>query len=140
MEEPLTAEEAELLRNQLGYGYPEPEEKQNIFNFFKKVINMIDNSKTGNLTDDEIGWARIPVRTNLELSNYCKVMGMKGFSDVFKAEAQIVAGTSLSREGFLDNLAVTQKREAQTSLKKTGMQKVNKGWFKSKEPPPPETF
>lgn len=132
-EEPLTPEEVEILKGQLGYGYPEPEEKQNIFNFFKRVIHMSDNRKTGNLTTDELGFVRIPVRTNLELSNYCKVMGMKGFSEVFKEEAQITAGTSLSKEGFLDNLAVTQKREAETRLRKSSSQQINKGWFKPKQ-------
>ena len=135
-DEGLTQEEQEALADLdelgKGYGYPQPEDKQNIYNYFKKVIAMLDNTKTANLTDDELGVAKIPVRTNQELALYCEKMGMKGFADYFKNEAQILLATSLSREGFLDKLAVTQKRESEF---KTKAPKVNKGWFQKKKQP-----
>lgn len=132
-EENLTDEEVEALAQMgLGYGYPKAEEKQNIFAFFRKVISMSDTTRTSNLNEDELGLAKIPVRTNLELSEYCKVMGLKGLSTYFNQEAQIITNSSLSREGFLDRLAVTQKREMETKLKRP--KSVNKGWFKKKQP------
>ena len=122
----MTPEELEILKSM---NYPQEEEKQNIFTFFKKVISMEDNSKTGNLTKDEIGLVRIPVRTAQDLSLFCDVMGSKGLSYYFKEKAQITLGTSLSRDGFLDKLAVTQKREVEA--KKRNLTQ-NKSWFKPK--------
>ena len=134
---PITPEEAGIMEQQLGYGYPEPEEKQNIFNFFKRVVSQSDNTKTANLEDEEIGQVNIPMRTNLDLANYCEFMGMPGFAEVFKKDAQVVAAPSLSRQGALIQLAVTQKREAETRIRKQAP-KENKGWFKPKNQP--QTF
>ena len=131
-EEPeLTEEEMKEMEDVISGSYPKEEEKQNIFTYFKKIIEDKFNVKTANVTDEELGMATIPVRTNLQLSLYCKQMGMKGFSDYFLDESQIILGTSLSREGFLNKLAVTQKRESEF---KTGTKphRENKGWFKKK--------
>jgi len=134
MEEELTPEEAQELQEMLGY--PRQEEKQNIYAYFKKVLSVEDNSKTAFLTDEELGLVKIPVRTNQEIALYCEVMGMgsvnekKGFAGYFIKEAQITLATSLSREGFLDKLAVTQKKESEI---KTRKRTVNRGWFKKKE-------
>jgi len=120
----LTPEEQEALE-EISYGYPKEEEKQNIYNFFKSVILNKDNTKTANLLNEELGIVKIPVRTNQEIALYCDVMGMgsinemKGFAGYFMKEAQILLGTSLSREGFLDKLAVTQKREVESKTRKS---------------------
>lgn len=123
----------EEIRKALGYGYPEAEEKADVISFFREIIRRAENIKTANLTNEEVGWARLPVRTNIDIANYCELMGMQGFSTVFEKDAQTTLGTSLSREGFLDKLAVTQKKESQTSLQNLkGVQK-KKGWFGKKE-------
>ena len=137
MEESLTLtpeEEAALEENygNYSYGYPTPEEKNNIYTYFKRVIGMFDNTKTANLTADEIGMVKIPVRTNLEIAQYCESMGMKGFANFFKKEAQILLGTSLSREGFLNKLAVTQKRESEIKTR-NAQPRDSKGWFTKKK-------
>ena len=134
-EEDLTPEEVEALET-AGYGYPKAEEKQNIYNYFKKVILMKDNTKTGNLTKEEIGMPLTPVRTNQEIALYCQVMGMKNFGQYFQDDAQIMLGTSLSREGFLDKLAVTQKRESE--FKTRHPLQTKQGWFAKKKPMPEE--
>jgi len=124
----------EEIRKALGMGYPEPEEKVSVLNFLKNIIDRKENVKTGNLTPDEIGEARIPVRTNLELSSYCKFMGMDAFANVFQEDAQRILATSLSRGGFLPILAVTTKKETQTSLKNIGASTQKKrGFFNKKE-------
>lgn len=141
-EEELTPEEEKVLKEIEGsYDYPQAEEKQNIYNYFKKVITMRDNTKTANLTNEELGLAKIPVRTNQEIALLCEALGMgnisegdkegRGFAGYFQREAQILLGTSLSREGFLNKLAVTQKRELDTT--KTKRPLVKKGWFAKKE-------
>ena len=135
VDEPLTDEEAFDEISQL---YPTQEEKQNIFTYFKKVILQKNNIKTANLTNDEIGLVKLPVRTNLEIAQYCDSMGMKGFSSFFEKEAQILLGTSLSREGFLDKLAVTQKRESEIKTRKSAPPRT--GFFGKKKQQEPKSY
>lgn len=111
--------------------YPVPEEKQNIFTYFKKVIDVPMNIKTANISKDEIGMVKLPVRSLLGISQYCGAMGMLGFQNYFKQEAQITLGTSLSFEGFLNKLAVTQKRESE--IKTRGMPSKRRGFFGKKK-------
>ena len=134
--EKLTPEEMEELEEILGgSGYPKQEEKQNILALFKKVINIEDNTKTANLTEEELGLSKLSVRSNQEIALYCDSMGMgdlktqTGFAGYFQKEAQITLGTSLSRLGFLLKLAVTVKKESEI---KTKQRSTNKGWFKKK--------
>ena len=122
--------ELEVIRKELGLGYPEPEEKINILNFLKEIVTRKENVKTANLTNAELGDARIPVRTNLELASYCKFMGMDTFSNVFQDDAQILLGSSLSRGGFLPVLAVTTKKESKSSIDRLGAsEKQKKNWY-----------
>ena len=131
MSDELTAEDIEALENS-GYGsLPEKEDKQSILSFFNKVIGMTDNTKTGNVSIDELGEVKLPIRTNLELHNYCSTMGMKGLSDYFIRRAQIISGSSLSKDGFLDQLIVTQKKESEIK-RKTSSTAQKKNWFKPK--------
>lgn len=129
-DETLTDEDKEVLE-QLGYGYPKQEEKVNVYSYFKKVLAMKDNLKTANLKEEELGTVVTPVRTNEQIALYCESMGMKGFADYFKKESQILLASSLSRDGFLDKLAVTQKREMETKTKEPKL--IKRGWFKPKE-------
>jgi len=56
--------------------------------------------KIGNLTKDEIGLPRLPVRTLLELSDDCHIISsMSSFETDFKKQAQDMVNTSLSKEG-----------------------------------------
>jgi len=137
MDEQLTAEEIELLQ-QSGMGYPQQEEKNNIFTFFKKVLNMDDTSRTANLTEVELGGIRIPVRTLEMLSLYCIQMGLTGLGEHFMKEAQVITNTSLSRLGFLDQLVVTSKREMGTiATRAPPTVNQKKRWFKKKNPAGP---
>ena len=121
--------EEEQLRNALGLGYPEQEEKVSVLAFLKEIINRQENVKTGNLSPDELGEAKIPVRTNLDLANYCKFMDMHGFADVFNDDAQVLLASSLSRGGFLDQLAVTTNKNNTSALKNIGAPQKKKGGF-----------
>jgi len=128
----LTQEDVEALRN-LGYGYPQPEEKHNPISFLKFILKRHKNIKSGNLNDEELGHVHLPVRTNLDLSHYCNAMGMGNFGKFFEGDAQTILGSSLSKGGFLNILAVTQRRESTASLKKAFNQTKKRGWFPKKE-------
>ena len=127
--------EDEETRKAMGYGFPEQEEKHNLIAFFRHILEQDFNAKTANLTEEELGFAKIPVRTNMEIANYCRMMGMGGFAEAFMDDAQITLSTSLSRGGFLPKLAVTTQKFSETSLKKQlGQQdRGKKGLFGKKK-------
>jgi hypothetical protein len=132
-ESELTPDEMEALE-ELGYGYPKPEEKQNIFSFFKRILIMKDTTRVANLTSDELGLVKVPTRTNLNISLYAKAMGLSGLAEYFKQEALVSSDTSLGKEGFLDKLAVTQKREMESKTRAPPSESQKRSWFKRKEP------
>lgn len=131
IEEYMTEKEIE---KGLGYGYPEPEEKNNMIAFFKDIIRSKFNAKTGYLKEEELGVSRHPVRTLMKVSNFCNIMDMSPIGKYFEQKAQIILATSLSREGFLDVLSVTSKKLSTTELKKMGVAaKKRTGFFAKKE-------
>jgi len=135
MSEELTEQEMLELSKLVG-ATPTADEKQNVHTFLHNVATALDTTKTGFLRDDkdlnEIGIPRLPVRAYKKLALISKeIMGNTFFEDYFKAEAEILTSTSLSREGFLDNLAIIQRKEVADVTKR----KIeNKGWFKKKTP------
>jgi len=113
-----------------------PDEKHNVHTFLFNVSKADDTTKVGNLRDDkelnELGVPKLPVRSYKEMALISeKIMGNEWFSNYFKDAAEIVTSTSLSRTGFLTNLAVVQRREVADVTKRRVQ--VNKGWFKGKK-------
>ena len=132
MSDDISAEEAQSLIEGLGGGIaPLPEEKHNTHSFLHAVATSDDTTKVANLTSEEVGLAKLPVRTYKELALFCKeVANMDYMSDYFDKKAEIVNATSLAREGFLTRLAVMIRRESTDTIKAPS--KPNSGWFKSK--------
>ncbi len=105
------------------------EQKQNTHTFFTKIIQTEDTTKVGNLTSEELGEPRLPLRSSKELELICKdLIDNPGWADYFKKEAEILTSTSLSKDGTLIKLSVTSKKELADVTPKE--RKKNKGWFK----------
>jgi len=126
MTEEMTEAQAQEVIRQMA------DSKQSIYAIFAKVIN--ENQKTtkvGNLSVEELGTSKLPLRTYLELGLFCKeIVGDKEFSDYFNQMGAIQTDSSLSKDGFLMKLLVTMKKElADVSPKKASK---NTGWFKKK--------
>jgi hypothetical protein len=130
-EEPTTEEVEEALRTF-------SEEKANVHTFLTKVIREKDNTKIGNVTEPELGQPSHTIRMYKELEAFCNTCDMPYFADYFKSLANVTLGTGLSKEGFLLQLAVIQKRELTTGGKKT--LKQNRGWFRSRRTSAEEEF
>ena len=131
-EQGMTDKEAESMLRNISEG------RQNMHSFFTKIIHKDQKTlKVGNLDEEELGKSKLPQRTYLELSTFCKeIADDDDFSGYFDKIAEIQTASSLSKDGFLMKLAVTMKKElADVSPKKA---KPNKGWFKKKggEVPP----
>jgi len=132
-EQEMTEDEmAEKIARALTNNAPIPDDKQTVHTFLHNVATAKDTTKTGYLTEEEIGLPKLPIRAckNLSLVSDA-IMDNPYFAEYFMREGEIVTSTSLSRNAKLLSLAVLQKREiADVTKKKT----ENSGWFKKKKP------
>jgi len=124
--ENLTEKEAEeVLRNFA-------ESKANMHSFFTNVVKASDTTRTGNLNQDELGISNLPVRTLKELGVFCReVANQNEFGKYFDEISEVQTSSSLSKDGFLMKLVVTNKKEMSDM---TPPRKENKSWFKKNEP------
>jgi len=124
-------EMAERLSQLVGTS-PQVEEKDNVHTFLRKVAEADNTTKTGNLGIEELGVPDLNVRSYKALALISsKIMGNPYFQQFFDAESEIVTGSSLSKEGFLDKLAITSSKQIEDITKP---KKENKSWFKKKDP------
>lgn len=121
MEDDISEKEAqEILRNF-------SESKTNMHTFFNNVVKSVDTTKTGYLTEDELGMSNLPVRTYKELALFSKDVADQAYwGDYFEKMSEIQTSSSLSKHGFLMKLSVTQKKE----MADVSPKKENKGWFR----------
>ena len=125
MSDEVTEQDAQELLRQFSEG------KQNVHSFFTNIIQSDDTLKTGNLTQEELGIPKLPVRTHKELALFCSdVYGDDSWASYFNKLSEIQTSSSLSKEGFLVKHSVTMKKELADMNPKE--RKKNKGWFKGK--------
>jgi hypothetical protein len=109
----------------------------NIHEFLAEVIKKKDTTKMGYLSKEELGNPLLTLRGYKELAIMAKTFEMPIFSDYFEDMAiNAVTSPSLSKEGFLMLLAITEKRSLQARLP-SQERKENKGWFGRKKSPTP---
>ena len=137
-DEELTEEEQLALQSAIvKYGSPQAEVKHNTHTFLKEVLDTKDTSKVGFLSGDELGIPSHPVRVLKELALFSnKVLDNPFITEYFNIEAENTFASSLSREGFLDKLAVIQVKK---NIDEQKIKNVNKSWFKKKEKTEGET-
>ena len=125
VEDNISEEQAQEIVRQFA------EAKENTQSFFSKVIKAEDTTRTGNLSEEELGVSQLPVRTYEELALFCRdICEDDSFGSYFDKMSEIQTATSLSKNALLLKLVVTQKKElADLTPKK----KVKKGFFKGKE-------
>lgn len=109
-----------------GYGSPKQPDKDSVFKFFREILYLKDSKKVGNLKKEELGLTRLGIRHYLDIANYAEHQGLAGFSDYLRAKSEIIAATSMSKDGFLSKLFVTQIKKEQKSEKQP---EKKKSWF-----------
>lgn len=113
------------------------EEKHNAHTFLNAVATAEDTTKVGFLKEEEVGIPKLSARTLKGLALYCKDIGGEDeWAEFFNKSAEILTSTSLSKDGFLDNLAIVQRREISNLTPKP--RKINKGWFGRRKEVPAE--
>lgn len=116
----------ELQEIEPGLG-PEPEEQHNTLQFLKDILVSPDRFKTAYLTWEELGKPTFSTRFWLNLANTCdKLFDMPLVAEYCKKKAMITTDTSLSREGFMVQTSVTQ-RKVKDSKRSSDLTKLLKG-------------
>jgi len=90
MTEDMTEQQAEeMLR---GFS----ESKQSMHSFLKSVVVHEDTTKTGNLSIEELGYSKNPVRTYKELGLFSEeIIEDKPWADYFNKMSEVQTSTSL---------------------------------------------
>jgi hypothetical protein len=127
------ATEEQLAQALQDYGAPVPEEKQNIHTFLTNVVKAKDTTKTGYLSDVELGVTPYSERTYKTIELYSENANDDLWALHFKRRAEILTATSLSRNAKLLSLAVLQRRELADTSDDDLNRKKNSGWFSKKE-------
>ncbi len=91
---------------------PSAKEKPDLFSLFWKVIEKIDSSKVSNVNKQELGMLEISVRDCQRIKLIAYQLGHKKFGDFFDKQGEITLSTSASKEGWLAELFVSQKKTA----------------------------
>lgn len=90
---------------------PVPEDNPTVLKFLNEVLDSDDRLKTAYLNNQELGLPTFPVRFWLNLHKYFEVVHKYPImADYCRNKALITTDTSLSRDGFITSLSVTQKR------------------------------
>lgn len=137
MDEELTTGEKQAVADYIDATSPTPmpEEKYNVHLFLNKVATSDDTIKVGNLTTEELGTLKHPVRAIKEFELIArKIIGNDYIADYMRDEAEIYTSTSLSKEGFLVKQATTQTRNIADTTRR-GDRPRRKGLFAKKEDP-----
>lgn len=106
---------SELREAQLDqYGtIPEPQKTESIYTWFWRVVRLqkpFHLIKVGYLTKDEIGTHPMPTREAMNLWVLGNTFDHPTFADYFAKLAKITSATSMSKDGWLMNLSISQKK------------------------------
>jgi hypothetical protein len=136
-EQQLTLEEQQMLKEALASSATQAitsaEEKHNVHTFLNMVANAPDTTKLGNLTEDEVGFVKFPLRTIKDCALISeRICDDEIMTKFFIGEAENITAPSLSKDAKLVTLAVIQKREIKdTTDRKKNM--ASRGWFKGRD-------
>jgi hypothetical protein len=114
------------------YTPPQAEQKDNIFRFFRHILDTYDTTRIARLRDNELGASRLGVRHWQEIATFSKAMNLDKVSDYCNARSQIISATSMSRDGFWAQLFVTQIKK-EHKLGTQAPQKKGLFWRKKDE-------
>jgi hypothetical protein len=116
-----------------GYNSPIPDEKQNAWTFLKKVMEIPNTMRVGNLSAEEVGIPPLSLRTLKECELISSdIIGNFFYAEYFRNKAEILSGSSLSKDAKLISLSSLQRREIADTTKPKA---VNSGWFGSRKEP-----
>lgn len=112
---------------------PQFSQKDDLFSLFWKVVMKKDSSKIAYLGKEELGMLDISVRDCQLIATKAELLGRKGFAKYFRDMAEIILATSSSKEGFLANLFVSQRKFSTKTKGVDNSANFNKGTVQRKK-------
>lgn len=92
---------------------PSAREQQNLFNWFWRVVRLIDPQKqikVGNLTRQEIGQHIVSVRDCMKLHQLGTIFHHDTFGKFFAVQAMNTSASSMALHGWLMETSISQKK------------------------------
>ena len=116
VEEYIQSEVSRQVSNAvLGQGnFPEPPDKDSLLKFMRGVVDEKDDVKmvkTANVTKEEIGTPKAPVRSYLMIGRYAESEGYDLVAGYLRDKAGIIAASSLGKNAKLIDTLFTTRRE-----------------------------
>jgi hypothetical protein len=127
IEQSLEEQQSDLTETQQEYqesaldsmdaNYPIQKEQQGLYQTLWKMITRGDSTKIANLQKVELGDHGITVRDAQHLWKLGDMFYNPAYADYFKQHAEITLATSMSRDGWLGELFISQKKMTTKSKK-----------------------
>jgi len=119
IEQDFANEDGQDAREEISFDTsPTAVEKDDLYSLFWKVVRTAQSSKVGNVSKEELGMLDLTVRDCQRIARIGRTFGHKGFANFFEHLSEIILSTSASKEGWLAELFVSQKK---FSTKKKGV-------------------
>ena len=109
----MNEEELAALEDELAYGAPPQEKKDDVYKFFRDMIKSEDTTKFGNMKPEELGYPSWTFRGLKDISSFANSMGLE-CGDYLADKAENIASSSLSKNALLAQLVVTQIKKTRT--------------------------
>ena len=113
-----------------GDAIPQFSQKLDLFGLFSKLLYIKDSSY---LDKHELGMLDISVRECQRIALIAEMLGRNGVAQWLKDQAEIILATSSSKEGFLSNLFVTQRKFSTKTKGVDNSANFNKGTVQKKK-------
>lgn len=97
--------------------FPIQKEQQGLYQTLWKMITRGDSTKIANLQKVELGDHGITVRDAQHLSKLGEMFYNPAYQDYFRQHGEITLATSMSRDGWLGELFISQKKTLSKSKK-----------------------
>lgn len=119
--------------DEYGDAMPQYSQKVDLFSLFWKLIKIKDSSKVACLDKTELGMLDISVRECQRIALIAGMLGRKGVQQWLIDQAEIILATSSSKEGFLPNLFVSQRKFSTKTKGVDNSANFNKGTVQRKK-------
>lgn len=109
------------------YNAPQEPKKDTALQLFRDILKSDDSIKTGNLDPKtELGVVKVGLRDFQNMAIFAESQGLDVFADYLRAEGEILAASSMSKNGFFTELLVTNikketKSQGQPKIRKSGI-------------------
>ena len=126
--EDATPEEVNVIKDYFQNEYGKENEEMTLYGFFAKIFGSETTTKSAFLNEAEL----YNLRIYLNMALYSKRMNLNFVSLYLTKKAEIIASSSLSKDGFFVNALVTKKSELKAKNLSEKEERGNAGWFKKK--------